>query len=215
MPLTDTQIERYSRQIIVPRVGSRAQQRLLTARTVIIAERADLDAPMAYLVGAGVGRIDLDRVAADFKIDELAAAMRALNPDSAVAAFAADNSSRAPDLVFAIIGGSTAQSAARALCAKLAGVPSIIARLDSPALIGVFPASPPCVLCSEAILARPFGERCREAAVIAMAAAAEAFKLLAGYDAAPRAALIEFDGYDSRMREPVRNLNCRCAGQSA
>ena len=48
-----------------------------------------------------------------------------------------------------------------------------------------------------------------------MAATAEVFKLLAGYDAAPRAALIEFDGFASRVREPVRNLNCACAGQSA
>lgn len=215
MTLTDPQIERYSRQIIVPRVGGRAQGRLLAARTVISADAADIEAPLAYLVGAGVGRIELDRGAPDFKIDEIAAAMRALNPDSTVAAFAADDSSRAPHLVFAIVGSAASQSSARALCAKLSDVPCIVARLDSPALIGVFPAPSPCAFCSDAVLTKPYGERSPQAGVVAMAATAEVFKLLAGYDAAPRAALIEFDGFASRVREPVRNLNCACAGQSA
>jgi hypothetical protein len=216
MPLTDAQIERYSRQIIVPRIGGRAQERLLAARIVIAAARQDLDAPLAYLVGAGVGRIYLDCAAANININELAAAMRALNPDSTVAAFAPDDPSRgAPDLVFAIIGGAGSQSSALARCAKLVHIPGVVARLDSPARIGVFPAPPPCALCSDAILAKPFGERASEAGLVSMAATAEVFKLLAGYHAAPRAAVAEFDGYASRVHEPVRNPNCACAGESA
>jgi hypothetical protein len=214
MPLTDAQIERYSRQIIVPRVGGRAQERLLAARIVIAAERQDLVAPLAYLVGAGVGRICLDGDPAE--IIELAAAMRALNPDSTVVALAPDDStSGAPDLLFAIIGGINSQSAARALCTKLVNVPSIIARLDSPARIGVFPTPPPCALCSDSLLTKPFGERSSEPGLVAMAATTEVFKLLARYDAAPRAALIEFDGYASRVHEPMRNPNCACASASA
>ncbi|MFZ1889537.1 MAG: hypothetical protein WAU33_16060 [Candidatus Binataceae bacterium] len=216
MPLTDTQIERYSRQIIVPRIGGRAQERLLAARIVIAAERQDLDAPLAYLVGAGVGRIYLDCAAANININELAAAMRALNPDSAVAAFAPDASWRvAPTSVFAIIGSASSQSGACALFAKRVRIPGVVARLDSPARIGVFPAPPPCALCSDAVLAKPFGERAPEAGLVAMAATAEVFKLLAGYDAAPRAAVAEFDGYASRVHEPVRNPNCKCASESA
>ena len=214
MPLTDTQIERYSRQIIVPRIGGLAQERLLAARIVIATEHQDLDAPLAYLVGAGVGRICLDCDTAD--INQLAAAMRSLNPDSTVAAFVPDDSSRgAPDFVFAIIGSANSQSSARTLCTKLINIPSIIARLDSPARIGVFPAPPPCAICSDSLLAKPFGERSADAGLAAMAATAEALKLLARYDAAPRAALIEFDGYASRVHEPVRNPNCACAGGCA
>ena len=37
MPLTNEQIARYSRQIIIPRMGGRAQERLLSSRLVIIA----------------------------------------------------------------------------------------------------------------------------------------------------------------------------------
>ncbi len=213
MPLSDTQIERYSRQIIVPRVGGRAQERLLAARIVIVSDRQDLEAPLAYLAGAGVGRIYLDGDAAD--INELAIAMRALNPDSTVTTFAPDDSARTANLLFAIIGDAGALSPARALCAKLVRVPSVVARLDSPARIGVFPAPPPCALCSDSLLAKPFGKRSSQAGLVAMAATAEAFKLLAGYDAAPRAALVEFDGYASRIHEPLRNLNCACASASA
>jgi hypothetical protein len=214
MPLTDAQIERYSRQIIVPRVGGRAQERLLAARIVVTAEREDLDGPLAYLAGAGVGRIYLDGDTA--RIDEIATAMRALNPDSTVATLAPDNSSRtAPDLLFALIDSADSQSSARALCTKLVRVPSVVARLDSPARIGVFPAPPPCALCSDSLLTKPFGARSSEAGLVAMAATAEAFKLLAGYDAAPRAALIEFDGYASRVHEPAPNPNCACANESA
>ncbi|MGC1675941.1 MAG: hypothetical protein WA740_00300 [Candidatus Binataceae bacterium] len=214
MPLTDAQIERYSRQIIVPHFGSRAQERLLGARIVFAARREDLDPPLAYLVGAGVGGIylDYDTARVNININELAAAMRALNPDSVVAAFASDDCSRvAPDLCVAIIGDAASLSSARALCANLAHVPSLVARLDSPAQIGIFPAPPPCAICSNSILAKPFGQRSPDAGLIAMAATAEAFKLLAGYDAAPRAALIEFHGYDSRVHQPTRDLNCACA----
>lgn len=214
MPLTDLQIERYSRQIIVPRVGGLAQERLLAARVVLTAEREDLETPLAYLTGAGVGRIYLDSEIA--RIDELAIAMRTLNPDSTVAAFAPDDSSRsAPDLLFAIIGSANSQSSARALCTRLVRVPSIVARLDSPARLGVFPAAPPCALCSDYLLTKPFGERASQGGLVAMAATAEAFKLLARYDAPPRAALVEFDGYASRIRAPVRNPDCACANAPA
>jgi molybdopterin/thiamine biosynthesis adenylyltransferase len=57
MALSDGQIERYSRQIIVPRVGGRAQERLLSARIAIVGDSRDLAAPLAYLAAAGVGTL--------------------------------------------------------------------------------------------------------------------------------------------------------------
>ncbi len=59
MTLTDAQIDRYSRQIIVPHIGGRGQERLLAARILLAGDARDIEAPLAYLVGAGVGSIVL------------------------------------------------------------------------------------------------------------------------------------------------------------
>jgi hypothetical protein len=48
MPLTNEQITRYSRQIIVPKMGGHAQERLLSSRIVVIAAPENLEEPLAY-----------------------------------------------------------------------------------------------------------------------------------------------------------------------
>jgi adenylyltransferase/sulfurtransferase len=65
MALTADQIERYSRQIVLPLVGGRGQQLLLDSRVLLVG-CGGLGCPVALgLAGAGVGSIDLvddDRV---------------------------------------------------------------------------------------------------------------------------------------------------------
>jgi len=65
MELREDQIERYSRQIILPHVGGKGQEKLLNARVLIIGA-GGLGSPCAlYLASAGVGKIgivDSDRV---------------------------------------------------------------------------------------------------------------------------------------------------------
>ena len=57
MALSNEQIERYSRQIIVPGVGSTGQERLLAARLVIAGELADETLPYhAVLCGSALAR---------------------------------------------------------------------------------------------------------------------------------------------------------------
>lgn len=87
MVLSDRQIERYSRQIILPEVGGRGQERLL-ASVVVVAGAGDLTATAArYLAGAGIGELRLDGADSD----RLGRELRALNPDVAVRAGRADS----------------------------------------------------------------------------------------------------------------------------
>jgi molybdopterin/thiamine biosynthesis adenylyltransferase len=82
MALSDRQIERYSRQIILPEVGGRGQARLLAA-VMTLAGSGTLAATAArYLAGAGVGELRL----AGAGDDRLASELRALNPELTVRA---------------------------------------------------------------------------------------------------------------------------------
>ncbi len=102
MELTDTQIERYSRHIILEEVGLAGQERLLSARVLIVGA-GGLGSPAAlYLAAAGIGTIgivDADTVditnlqrqiahrTADLgreKVISAAEKMSAINPDITV-----------------------------------------------------------------------------------------------------------------------------------
>lgn len=57
--LSDKQIERYSRQIILPQVGGKGQEKLLRARVLVHGEGALLSAALPYLAAAGLGTIGI------------------------------------------------------------------------------------------------------------------------------------------------------------
>lgn len=99
MPLTEQQIERYSRHIILQQVGGAGQEKLLASR-VLIAGAGGLGAPAAlYLAAAGVGtlglldgdEVDLTNLQRQIihhtndvgrrKVDSAAEKIRAINPD--------------------------------------------------------------------------------------------------------------------------------------
>jgi molybdopterin/thiamine biosynthesis adenylyltransferase len=107
MELTDQQIERYSRQIILEEVGGGGQKKLLSSRVLIVGA-GGLGAPAAlYLAAAGIGTIgliDSDRVDLtnlqrqiihhnhDVGIEKVESArekIRAINPDVQVCTHAA------------------------------------------------------------------------------------------------------------------------------
>ncbi len=103
--LTDAEIERYSRQLVLPEWGAAAQLALTEASVLVIGAGA-LGSPVAlYLVGAGVGRIgivdddavelsNLHRQLLHFtpdigvpKAESAAAKLRFLNPDVVIEAY--------------------------------------------------------------------------------------------------------------------------------
>ncbi len=194
MALSDAQIERYSRQIIVPALSGRAQERLLGASMLIAGEVRDIAMPRAYLVGAGVGTI---RIAAEDNsaLEKLVARMRALNSECKIEVSPPEGSC---DFAFAIVGSSHALESA--VNVSKPG-PSIFTRLDAPLKIAIIRKPPPCFRCADADLFRPFGALAENSEFVAMAATVEALKSLTQIDGgASNSTLIEFDGYQSTSR---------------
>jgi hypothetical protein len=187
MALTDAQIERYSRQIIVPHLGGRGQERILASRIVIGGEARDIEAPLAYLVGAGVGTIGVRLADDKSRFDQTIAEMRQLNSDVTVSIF--DKSFEKIDLALLVIGSNAALKVAQEIASDVQA--SVVARLDAPGRIAVI---------ADASMLGKFGARAGAADFIAMLATAEAFKLVARYSENPSRAIIEFDGYVTRSR---------------
>ncbi|HLX05130.1 MAG TPA: hypothetical protein VKR28_06320 [Candidatus Binatus sp.] len=189
MSLTDAQIDRYSRQIIVPRIGGRGQERLLAARILLVGDARDIEAPLDYLVGAGVGTICLklsgDRAAFPEK--------RELNPNVTITLV--DESQDRVDLALMIMGSEAARTAAAEVANSRDVLAAVIARLDTPGKIAIFPDARD----ARSVDAK-FGTRAEAADFIAMLATSEAFKLIAGYSENPSTTTIEFDGYETRVR---------------
>jgi len=232
MVLTDSQIERYSRQIIVPGVGGRAQERLLASCVALVAEPADAAGALAYLAGAGVGRIMMHPIGDRTSYDALIERMRDLNPEITVG-IASEEIPDSYDLILALMGGARAAEAAARIWrapradAQAAGEhrsrAAIIAWLEVPGRIALMPGPPPCPLCADADLLSPVGAHAVKsdafgAGAIAMVAVTEALKLLVGFGGRqPGAELVEFDGYVSRPRRLDRRrvnggspVRCAC-----
>lgn len=67
MELTDKQINRYSRQIILPEVGGKGQKKLLNSKVLVIGTGGLGSPVLMYLAAAGVGNLGIS----DFdKVDE-------------------------------------------------------------------------------------------------------------------------------------------------
>jgi hypothetical protein len=218
--LTNRQIERYSRQIIVDKFGGVAQERLLTSRVLLIANYADAEAVLAYLVGAGVGNIDLRSDLDIAARGTIIARMRDLNSDSAVVIgdAAADMNI---DLAIAIVGDDATLVRARALCDRASNSAdrprfgTVLARLDVPAKLAVIPSRPPCLQCANAgELLAPVGPSADNAGFIAMLAVLESIKLLTQYAPAQKPTLLEFHDYQASMRtlDSVAGFACGCDG---
>ena len=210
MALSNEQIERYSRQIIVPAMGGIGQERLLAARLVIAGELGDVESVLAYLTGAGVGQISLILPGVDAAASTpMIARMRDLNGDVSVnvaTAIPAD-----ANLLLAITGSTSALEVVRTLCAGRSGAPLIFARLDQPARIALIPMNPPCLGCADGNLLGPFSEHAGNAGMVAMIATVEALKLMTGCMPSLKPALIEFNGYQVSVGELRRAPASGCA----
>lgn len=102
MMLTDFQIERYSRQILLAQVGGRGQESILDARIEVVGNGRAARTAARYLCAAGVGHLFV-RCGADSFADH--GGWELDNPDCTVAFSACEPDTR-PDLVLHAGAGS-------------------------------------------------------------------------------------------------------------
>jgi len=91
MDLSDPQIERYSRQILLREVGGDGQAKILAARVLVAGEGPALPVAALYLAAAGIGTIGLAGAAGD---ERLAGEIHALNPEVRVSRHSGESLSR-------------------------------------------------------------------------------------------------------------------------
>ena len=209
--LTDEQIERYSRQIILPEVGGRGQERLLAARIALLADASDLTPALSYLAGAGVGTIQLVSSEGDSAMSAAAAEATQLNPDVRIEV--SDHEARDGETLVILAGTDRIIEAARRMNSSAARRRVVFARLDEPCVVALFGSRPPCLACAHPALLAPAGIRGPFAGVVAMLAVAETIKSLLAVAPQP-SRLIEFSGYESRPHElgAAQGAACRVCG---
>jgi hypothetical protein len=204
--LTDAQIDRYSRQIILPELGGAGQERLLAAKLTVLAETEDLVPALNYLAGAGIGAISLCAIRDGHAAARIAAEMTELNPDVRIDATADELCGEA---LLVLAATSRVIEIARRINQGAAYRRAIFARIGEPCLLAVLTARPPCIACAHRGLLGPI-ERDRPVSMpIAIAAAAEAIRMLAAVVPQP-ARLIEFWGYESRLLPLNASVAPRC-----
>jgi adenylyltransferase/sulfurtransferase len=192
MRLSDTELTRYNRHILLPEIGADGQARLKAARVLVVGA-GGLGCPAAlYLAAAGVGTLciaDGDRVELSnlhrqilfqtsdigvLKADAAAARLRALNPDICVESIAQRlDAANVLAIVrrFDIVVDGSDRLATRYLtndaCVILgkAWVSAAIHRFDGQAMVCV-PGSGPCYRCLFPTASDDIVPNCAEAGVL-------------------------------------------------
>ena len=192
MSLSDTELTRYNRHILLPEIGAKGQARLKAARVLVVGA-GGLGCPAAlYLAAAGVGTLciaDGDRVelsnlhrqilfqTADIgalKAEAAALRLRALNPDIHIEAFAQRlDASNILEVVrrFDIVVDGSDRLATRYLtndaCVILrkAWVSAAIHRFDGQAMV-YMPDAGPCYRCLFPAASDDIVPNCAEAGVL-------------------------------------------------
>ncbi len=182
--LTDAQIDRYSRQIIVSEIGGRGQERLLAATVAVIGTGAIAHVLTPYLAGAGIGRLYLCPAAGEDpgEAERLEADLADVNPDTTIATAAMSGDwSSVCDVVVATTGDPqtlrpVVAAAARASCPLIAaGVHGSLAWL---AVGG--PAEHACVGCAAAMARAAAAGSTFESAAVGAIGALLALEVLRG-----------------------------------
>jgi molybdopterin-synthase adenylyltransferase len=229
MSLTEQEIIRYSRHIILPEVGGRGQKKLKGASVLLAGAGAAGSAAALYLAAAGIGHLtlwdpdlvsqqdlecgiahDLSRVGQP-RARSAAAPMRAMNPDSLVEVLdrESDLESAIPEHQVLLL--SAGDWGVLEPAARKAGVAVVLCAVHGAAgAATVSRTGGPCLHCLGAERAQVYGLVPGAGAVGAVAAAAgvvgvmaatEAIKLLLGIGQPLAGRVLRYDGWAARFDE--------------
>ena len=219
--LSEPQIERYSRQIIVSQVGGRGQQALLSA-TVAIVGCGDLSSAAAvYLAAAGVGRLtvsepsplaELERVNPDCRVSPLSSPLTRTAAEEMVRNCNVVLASGAAHEVCAVLNAACLTQHTPLLWGDTTGSLGVVT-----VIAGDHPGSP-CYTCVHTQLLRPLAAgnaidplAAATAAFIGTLQATEAIKLLLGLGPIATGRLLTYDAVAATFDEVAVARDPHCA----
>lgn len=223
MALSESQIGRYSRQLLLPGLGEAGQERLGAARVRVVGAGPLAGPALLYLAQAGMGRLWVDD-AAMVSPEDLSAWLYGPGdvgrPRSAAAAEALRTANglveaepfRAGNLPTAVLVASGAQSTDRVAAeeARLLGLPHVVAEADGEGgAVTVIPAGSPCYKCAFRTGHGAIPTPAATAAVGALAAL-ELVLLVADVSQEPRGRRIDLVRGQPMARPTVRLPGCTC-----
>ena len=219
--LTDNQIERYSRHIILQEVGGRGQEALLGSSVALVGQGELIATAALYLAAAGVGSLALPR--------EHIAYLHGLNDDVRLTAVEDFTVEALADMADVVICGAAPRATAAAVNAACVarGTPLLWGTaqgdVGSIALFASAGDDRPCLACLTALPAVP-GARAAGttflaapvASMVGSLLAGEAMKVVLGVGELRTGRLWVFAGHDAAMRDVTipRDPACRVCAPS-
>lgn len=223
MPLSDGQVARFARQLLVPGFGEAAQERLLAARVRAVGVDGVASAGLAYLVQAGVGRLWLDdpedvspadlggwlfppSAVGTARVEAARASLAALSSYAQVERYPTGG---VPSGTLVCVP-SVAQALASAEAARRARIPHVVVEIDGDggAVVSVPPGGP-CYACARSITGA--GRPPQPAAVALSALAAEELLQLLASPGTHPGRRIELVRGVATARPTTRLAGCACA----
>ncbi|HWI52085.1 MAG TPA: ThiF family adenylyltransferase [Symbiobacteriaceae bacterium] len=232
MSLTEQEVVRFSRHIILPEVGGRGQKKLKAASVLLAGLGASGSAAALYLAAAGIGRLtlwdpglvtlqDLEGAIAhdrsrvgEPRARSAAVPLRAIHPGAQVAVL-----DREADLVGSlpehdVVLLSAGDWAALAPAVKQGVYFGVHGAAGAVTVVG---PGGPCLDCLGAERARSLGlwpdqgAIAAAAGVVGVVAATEATKLILGIGTPLTGRVLTYDGWDCRFGETAFSARAQCA----
>jgi adenylyltransferase/sulfurtransferase len=222
MPLSDPELARFARQLLLPGMSGLSQERLRSARVQVVGGGPIAGPAMLYLAAAGVGTLTLDD-GADVAPEDAAgwlyppsrlgqaratAALDALKAASGFARARLHATGADPTAVLVCATGRLAREAAER--ARQAGLLHAVVEGDGDGgAVVVVPPGAPCYACSHRVVAG-LAPPPPTAAGLGALAAAELVLVISGALSPPQGRRIDLARGQVEVRATARQPGCAC-----